>query len=379
VTTSVSPDARRIWRVARVPVALLLVVFAVAVVTVLSRGDQGHGDLDPGSYDPGGSHAIDAVLTANGVDVQAVHTFDDAALAAPGATLLVVDPDLVPPDHLADLLGKAEDVVLVGPGQQALNAVSPALNVVGESEVSVRPPDCQVAAAVAAGSVLLGGIGYRTTNPAAQLCYRDGSAATLVDVEGPHGHTTVLGGGALLTNARVAENGNAELALRLLGTRSKLIWYVPSTADPALGSPQRSFGELIPRGWVYGAIQVFIAAALFALWRSRRLGPVVVEQLPVVVRAAETTEGRARLYRRSGASEHAAETLREAGRARLRVVLGLPVDAGPDAVAGTAAARVGRPVADVGGLLYGPPVGDDAGLVWLADALDELEQQVGRS
>jgi hypothetical protein len=99
----------------------------------------------------------------------------------------------------------------------------------------------------------------------------------------------------------------------------------------------------------------------------------------VVVRAAETTEGRARLYRRSGATEHAGETLRDASRARLRAALGLPVDAGPDAVAGTAATRVGRNIAEVGGLLYGPPPADDAALVWLADALDELELQVGRS
>jgi hypothetical protein len=375
VSTSVSPDARRIWRAARVPVAFLLVIFVVALVTVLSRGDQGHGDLDPASYDQGGSHAIDAVLTSNGVRTQTVRTVADADLVAPGATVLVINPDLVPRDQLAGLLEKAGDVVLVGPGQDVLNLVSPAVNVDGESSVSVRSPSCEVDAATSAGSVLLGGIRYRTTNPAEQLCYPDGGGGTLVSV----GHTTVLGGGTPLTNQHVAENGNAELALRLLGTRSNLVWYLPSANDPALGAAHQTFGQLIPRGWVFGALQVFIAAALFALWRARRLGPVVTEQLPVVVRAAETTEGRARLYRRSGATEHAGETLRDASRARLRAALGLPVDAGPDAVAGTAATRVGRNTAEVGGLLYGPRPADDAALVWLADALDELELQVGRS
>jgi hypothetical protein len=113
------------------------------------------------------------------------------------------------------------------------------------------------------------------------------------------------------------------------------------------------------------------------LWRARRLGPVVREPLPVVVRASEAVEGRARLYRRAGAREHAAETLREATRARLRPLVGLPPDAAAGELVGAVAARVGR--RDVGGLLYGPPPGDDAGLVALARALDECEGEVRRS
>ena len=72
---------------------------------------------------------------------------------------------------------------------------------------------------------------------------------------------------------------------------------------------------------------------LLALWRARRLGPVVAEPLPVVVRAAETVEGRARLYRRGGARGQAAR-----GAARRRPVagsgraLGLPRRADPPAV-----------------------------------------------
>ena len=52
---------------------------------------------------------------------------------------------------------------------------------------------------------------------------------------------------------------------------------------------------------------VFLAAAF---WRGRRLGPLVVENLPVVVRASETMEGRARLYQKSSARLHALDALR---------------------------------------------------------------------
>jgi hypothetical protein len=371
MSTSVSPDARRIWRAARIPAAIVLVMVAVGIVTVLSRGSQTHGDLEPDSYEPGGSHAIEAVLASHGVRVATVRTVADAIAASPGATLFVTDPQQVPTAKLGQLLTSASGVVLVAPDADTAKAVSPALDLGGESGVSVRSPGCEAASAVAAGAVGLGGIRYETKDIEDDTCY----GGTLVQ----HGAVTLLGSGSPLTNAHVDEDGNAELGLRLLGARSRLVWYLPSVGDPALDGAQQPFADLIPKGWVFGAVQAGIAAALFALWRARRLGPVVTERLPVVVRAAEATEGRARLYRRAGAAGHAGEVLREAGRARLRTALGLPVDAGPEAVATSASARTGRPVAEVGAVLSGPPPADDAALVRLADALDDLEQPVGRA
>ncbi|MFD9129984.1 DUF4350 domain-containing protein, partial [Kitasatospora sp. NPDC059571] len=122
-----------------------------------------------------------------------------------------------------------------------------------------------------------------------------------------------------------------------------------------------------------------VAAAPAALWRARGLGRVVAEDLPVVVRAAETTEGRARLYRRANARGHAAEALRRAVRHRLAPVLGVPPAAdGPDpaTLCAAAAARTGRPSAEVQALLYGGPPTDDAALLRLTDHLDALERQV---
>ena len=60
--------------------------------------------------------------------------------------------------------------------------------------------------------------------------------------------------------------------------------------EPAPGGQQATFGELVP-DWVAPVVwQLGVAVVLAAWWRARRLGPVVAEPLPVVVRAAETTE-----------------------------------------------------------------------------------------
>ncbi|WP_179956782.1 DUF4350 domain-containing protein [Amycolatopsis anabasis] len=373
-TTSVSPDARRIWRAARIPVAILVVLVLGAVFLVLVRGDADHGALEPGAADPQGSRALAKLLEAQGVRIETARTAGDAerALTGPGgATLLVTAPDLVDPPRLAGLRQRAAETVLIAPNQPTLDAVRPGTRVVGSSEVSVRSPDCTIAAAVAAGDAVLGGTRYHA-GPRDRRCYGD----ALVQVSDERGHTILLGAGAPLTNERLAEQGNAALAMRLLGGHQRLVWYLPSPGDPAMRAGERPLTELIPPGWIFGAVQLAVACVLFGLWRARRLGPVVAEPLPAVVRAAETTEGRARLYRRSGAAGHAATLLRQATLHRLEPVLGLGTGAEPAAVVAALAARSGRNPAELGALLYGPPPETDPGLVRLAGALDELEKEV---
>jgi hypothetical protein len=95
-----------------------------------------------------------------------------------------------------------------------------------------------------------------------------------------------------------------------------------------------------------------------------------------VVRAAETVEGRARLYRRARAADHAAGILRQAAADRLRHRLGLPRDAGPGEVVAAVARHTGRQEPPTHLLLYGPPPAGEAELVRLADELDALEKEV---
>ncbi|GHF23796.1 hypothetical protein GCM10017786_67530 [Amycolatopsis deserti] len=370
--TSVAPDARRIWRAARAPLVIAVIVLIGAVVVLLGSAGQQRGSLDPESVQPGGSRALARLLEQQGVRIVPARTYAEAEAALRGeATLLVTGPDAVEPGRLAALRSRATDAVLVGPGDPVLDILVPGVVVSGEVEPSAREPGCTVAGAVAAGNAVLGGFTYEA-HGRARGCY-DG---TLLQLPGDRGTTTILGDGTPMTNDRLDEVGDAALTMRLLGRHATLVWYVPTPGDTGAGLGARSFTDLIPRPWLFGAIQLGVAAVLFALWRARRLGPVVTEQLPVVVRAAETTEGRARLYRRAGAADHAAATLRQAAIGRMRPLLGLGAGAEPAAVVAAAAARTGRPGAAVGELLYGPAPGDDAGLVRLADELDRIEREI---
>jgi hypothetical protein len=211
-------------------------------------------------------------------------------------------------------------------------------------------------------------------------CYPAGGAPTLVRANAGGRPLIVLGDGAPLTNGRLARRGNAALALGLLGGSPELVWLIPPAAPPpADDAAARNPAELLPEGVPWALLQLGVGVVLLALWRARRLGPVITEPLPIVVRSAEAVEGRARLYAAAGARDRAAQALRSGALARLGTLLGLPRDTAPAVVAEAAARRTGRPSAAVRELLAGPPPADDAALVRLADALDALRQEVRRA
>ncbi len=118
-----------------------------------------------------------------------------------------------------------------------------------------------------------------------------------------------------------------------------------------------------------------------ALWRARRLGPLVPEKLPVAIRAFETVEGRARLYRKANARDRAANALRSTTRTRLALLTGVPVSQAhaPEALLPALSAHLHGDGQTLHALLFGPPPSDDAALIALADQLDALEREVRRS
>lgn len=342
--TAVSPDAGRIWTAARGPLLIGVIILFAAVVVTLLRGSGEGGALDPRSFRPEGSHAVARLLEQNGVRVE----LTDNASSVDGATLFVTQPNLIDPQRLADLSRRASSTVLLAP--------SPGLR---RLEPETRQPGCPLADG--AGAATTGGFTYEGE----QSCYD----STLVRT----GTVTTIGYGGIFTNRDLDEEGNAALALSLLGQHERLVWYMPSAADR---SQQKSLTDLVPDGWKYGALQLGVAVVLIAVWRARRLGRVVPEPLPVVVRAAETVEGRARLYRRSHAASHAASVLRQATRDRLAPLLGVPPGDDPSE---EIARRTSRPVTSVRALLYDREPVDDRGLVALAASLDALENEVRKA
>jgi hypothetical protein len=370
-TTAPAQTVARQWRRWRWPLFVVAALLVTALVIGLINSQSRRGYLDPEGVDHAGSRGVVEVLRDLGVEVrEARRTSEVVGAAEPRTTVLVTIPDLLRLDQVEQLIGTGADLVLVGPAATIAD-FDAELSLVGGEPATSLDPDCELAEAVRAGSARLGG--EYSGGPPATTCYGGALVATTLDDEQ---RLVVLGSPDPLTNRYLDEDGNAALALGLLGHHPDLIWYRP--VPETVASEATPITELLPR-WIAPFAWQLLAAALFAAWwRARRLGRVVTEPLPVVVRATETTEGRARLYRRGRARGHAADTLREAAATRLRHRLGLPADAGVEALSEAVAARTGRSSPDVLAILAGPEPPDDAALVRLADELDALETEVRR-
>lgn len=397
--TSLSRSPAHVWsRVRGVLLALTLLVTAGFVLALL-RADEQHGRLDPRSPDRNGSRAIAELLRERGVSVRVATTLDEVTAAAgPDSTVLVTAPNVLSGAQrtaLRDTIGTSGGrTVLLAADTSSLGTLAPGVTADLPATVRTLQPGCDLPEARRAGSVDLGGERYATTgSTSADACYFHDGLPTLIRLENSDGGDTVLLGAAdLLFNEHLAAEGNASLALQLLGSRSHLVWYLPSLTDPSAADGDGSDGgdhaegeadflSLIPSGWSWAALQLSVAAVLAAVWRARRLGPLVTERLPAAIRASEATEGRARLYFRANARDRAAAVLRSAVRGRLAPLVGVPLREAhsPDALLPALSARLAGGTDDVRNLLFGPAPFDDAALVLLADQLDALEREVRTS
>jgi Domain of unknown function (DUF4350) len=383
--STLDPTAGQVWHAARGPVVVLLLVLVAGVVLATLGGGGPRGYLDPRAADPSGSRAVASLLRDQGITVDLVRS--TAAMRATthaGDTLLVTSPDQLVASQAQAVRDSGADLVLAD--SLAPERFVPGVTLRGGSGGHVRAPGCALPAATRAGNVNADGLVYSVDATKAgvpagsqiEQCYSNDGDPSLVHVLDVGGrNVTLLGIAGVLTNEHLDEQGNAALALSLLGAHDRLVWYLPRPGDLPT-SEQRSLYDLVPDAVWWALVQAVVAVVLLGLWRARRLGAIVPEPLPVVVRSTETVEGRGRLYRRSGARDKAAAALRSASLRRLTPVLGLPRASTPSTVADAIAARTGLTTVEVSTLLYGAAPTDDSALVRLADHLDDLEREVRR-
>lgn len=358
---------RRIAGWSAFAVALILVA---GVGALLAGGGWSARDaLDPESAGPDGTRAVVRILQQQGIDVRIARDRDAAmaALTAGPATLALPDAPALSDDRIRELADAATAVVLLEPRSRSLRVLLPGSTVVGATAGTTPTATCGGDLA-ATGPVTIGDL--YSPGEGVTGCYPADDAYGLLR----GGGITALDARTVLANDALDAEGNAALALRVLGGESTLVWYVPSLADADGAAP--TLGELTP-AWVTPAILLLaLAGIIAAVWRGRRFGPLVSETLPVTVRASETTIGRGRLYAHSGDRGHAAAQLRRAASTDLARRLALGPRARPIEIADAVAALTGADRGAVLDDLAGPPPADDRALVTLDQRLRALDSAV---
>lgn len=374
------------WRRWRGPIAVLVLLCVVGLLAALPEPRTSSVPLAPDSTAPTGARAVAQILEEQGVEVTFVRRAAAArAAATPGSTVLLAGERNIFEQSQFDFLGDLDaDLVLVDASWPASELAGVDSSWSDATTGATLDPGCDDPDARAAGSLQASGRLLASTSDTV-VCFRGpGEAAgegayAVRTVEGQR--VAILADAAPLTNAHLADAGNAALVLRMLGRNDHLVWYLPSPYDTGSdeGESGPGIGDLVPPVVGVLGLQLLLVVVVVALWRGRRLGRLVTEPMPVVVPAAEATRGRGRLYRRSRSYGHAAAALRAGAASRCARRLGLPGSTPAPQLIDAVALATGRRNPDVAALFYGPPPTDDSALARLARDLDDIESEVQSS
>jgi hypothetical protein len=364
---------RRSWLWVLLMMAAVCVVAAIG--TYLTAPRPG-GRMDPASTGSGGAHALVTLLRDRGVTVVVAASVAEAENAVrPGTLLLFAQSQRVTSDSLLERLAATPgDLLVVEPTSRTRAKLTPGIRNSGAS-VSSTEPNCTLREANRAGTVDFGPANTYVENAGQAItsCY----GGALVRYRDGGRTVTVVGSTDFMTNGGLLQAGNAALAMNLAGQRQRLVWYAPQHIEGESASAT-SIVDLMPDRVNWIVLQLCLAVLLIAVWKGRRVGPLVAEKLPVVVRASETVEGRGRLYRSRRARDRAAQALRGATLHRLLPRLGVGADTSTPALVIAIAQRSRSDPETVRHILFGPSPATDADLVHLARALDDIERQVAQ-
>src|SRR5690606_23489647 len=150
------------------------------------------------------------------------------------------------PAELASIPG---DRVVLAPDPYTLETLAPGVRPApGQlARERSRDPERGLPAATAAGSAHIGGLAM-TAPPGGTGCYPANDWSPLATFQRATGISTVNGSSSFLTNRRLAEDGNAALAINLLATGNPVTWLGrPENPPPIVAGEQgRSLYELMP-------------------------------------------------------------------------------------------------------------------------------------
>ena len=382
--STAAASARAGWRRYGWAIGLAAASLVVLAFLALTKAPTSTQPLSISNAQPEGTRAVAEILRNQGVEVTEVATLSGAAAALESqGTLVIASYPYFDEDQLASIAAWNGPTIWLAPNEYDLTSIDERLVYsanAGEGKVTAN---CSLPAAQAADTIVAPGHRVDLTRPSAlaTTCFgtdSSGSVFTQFDGDGG-GSTTVIAATSFLTNEFLADEGNAALALHLLGSRGHVAWYMGTFYDTSTldGTGAATGVTTAAPAWVNAAVLAAALTFLMAgLWRGRRVGPLVVEPLPVIVPASEATKGRARLYRRGRSFGHAAAALRAGAARRLVQRLGLGPHATRGEIVAAAATSSHHDDAAVDALLYGPAPTSEAAMMDLVRRIDALESEV---
>lgn len=349
---------------------LLLGAALVTVVLIVGgSGDTGPA-YDPRSVAPDGARGVVETLERLGARVDL-----DRSVPEPSSTtaLMLRDRLTVEDEDALRSWVRSGGVLVVADVNSPLAAQAVGFTAVSQTGgPSIRRGECTIDVLAEADELTLNG---RLLNTAGRTsCFGDATTAFVVAETVGQGTVVTIGSPDLFINAELDDNDAAVVAVNLLaptGGDAHVTFVGPSIVD--FGDEEIT--DLVPPRVWNAILQLLAVFLLYALYRSRRLGGVVPEPVPVHIEGSELVLKAGLLSERAKDPASAAVVLQADLVHRVCVALSIPPATSDADVAARVADRTGHSVTEVEHALYAP-VSDDDELVRTARLLHAIDAQL---
>ena len=239
---------------------VLVAVLAAAVVAVAflfvsqGPGPASSAPLDPRNPTANGAQALARVLQSQGVRVDIARGQAELERAGPDADTTVFVARTAPlaestTKDLAQLVSRAERLVLVAPDRSVLRYLAPEVGITDARRAAqdLVATDCRTSDVRAGETLSRSQVEYRSPLADAGCFTHDGSSVYLALARrGVTPPMVLLGSTSAPANDQITEASNAAVLLRTLGHSSRVVWYVPSTEDVPAADDADGLGSLLP-------------------------------------------------------------------------------------------------------------------------------------
>lgn len=353
----------------------IAVLILSALVISLNSGRIDSQRLSIHNPHPEGAMALSEVLKQRGVNVRDIFTTTDAASLTSKDLLVVVNSREMKDKTLREVLDTRTNILFLGTFAMT-NRLEPYVRSEASSSDKPLPARCDFSPAAKAGTISATRGSLRALRKPSQACFPlHNEAFAYLQFERTDGFTLeFLSESNLASNQGIVQDSNAAFLLNLL-SRARTIGWVQGEN---LSKPGEDSKATFPPAFGGGLIVFFAALLVFALSLGRRLGRVVVEDIPVVVHGAESVFGRAGLYREARSLEAPAMHARSYTARELGETLHLSTLASPEQMVKTISDFDNIPASSVKATLYGEAPRNGTELSELLQRLTDLVQRTHR-
>jgi hypothetical protein len=365
------PRAARLWAAAG---AALLALLALSSFLPGGGGQGGGSPSSSYSNRPDGASAWAELLTRFGRDVDRLRGELGPPDLDPAATVVVLDaPGMTgaEAEYLAGFVRRGGHLVAGGAGAgEWLAAVlddPPVMS--GRGTETARPAGSPPAPEVeGVGRVRAAEVGSWAEQGGLEPILR-GDNGRVIALAGDvgRGRVVALADPSPVHNALLALDDNAAFALGAVGGPDRRVLF----AEGAHGYGQGEGLSALPRRWRLALAGLGLAAAVWLVARSRRLGPPEDEARVLPPPRWAYVDAVAGTLARTGRLVEASEPVRRRAREMIARRTGLPPDAGSDDLY-QAAIRLGLPADEAAAAVGAPAPTEEAGILAAGRALARL-------